>query len=140
MKAILQILIIAVLSWQMPADLKIVIHNISPLKGKLYIALYNDEATFMNIDSACRRDIIMVEDTTASIIFKDLDAGDYAVAVFHDINDNAILDSRKAGIPKEPFGFSNDARGKLGPPKFGQAVFSFSDGMEININMVNNAK
>ena len=140
MKTILQILIFSVLSWQMPGELKIMVHNINPLKGELFIALYEDEGTFMNIDSAFYREIIKVDDTTASIIIKDLEAGDYAVAIFHDINGNAILDTRKAGIPKEPFGFSNDARGKVGPPKFKQAAFSFSGVMEININMVNNAK
>ena len=30
------------------------------------------------------------------------------------------------GIPKEPFGFSNDAKGKFGPPKWNDAVFIFN--------------
>ena len=31
------------------------------------------------------------------------------------------------GIPKEPFGFSNDAKGKFGPPKWQDAVFIFNE-------------
>jgi uncharacterized protein (DUF2141 family) len=50
-----------------------------------------------------------------------LPAGDYAVIVFHDVNGNGKLDKNAFGIPTEPYGFSNDAQGILGPPSFEDA-------------------
>lgn len=44
--------------------------------------------------------------------------GTYALKVFHDINDDGILNTSKVGWPKEPTGFSNDAPINAGPPSF----------------------
>ncbi len=51
--------------------------------------------------------------------------GTYAVAAFHDENDNGKLDSNFIGIPKEGTAASNGARGSFGPPKFKDAQFVF---------------
>jgi uncharacterized protein (DUF2141 family) len=48
---------------------------------------------------------------------------DYAVTVFHDLNGNQQLDKNLLGIPKEPIGFSNDARPVMGPPSYLNARF-----------------
>lgn len=58
----------------------------------------------------------------------DLPAGEYAVKVFHDENGNGELDTRMFGIPKEAYGFSNNARGKFGPPDYTDAVIQYSGG------------
>ena len=60
--------------------------------------------------------------------FPDLSLGSYAVKVFHDVDDNSILDTNWMGIPKEPYGFSNDAMGTFGPPSFEQASFKVGAG------------
>jgi uncharacterized protein (DUF2141 family) len=40
------------------------------------------------------------------------------------------------GIPKEPFGASNDARGRFGPPKFDDARFQVDGGVvELTVNL-----
>ncbi len=49
--------------------------------------------------------------------------GEYAVKVFHDENSNGELDKRLFGIPAEAYGFSNDARGTIGPPEYEKASF-----------------
>ncbi len=49
--------------------------------------------------------------------------GEYAIKVYHDENANDELDTRIFGIPIERYGFSNNARGTLGPPEYEDAVF-----------------
>lgn len=58
------------------------------------------------------------------------------VSVFHDANDNTILDKNMMGIPSESYGFSQNARGKYGPPSFKQATFipSKNDVIEISLS------
>jgi uncharacterized protein (DUF2141 family) len=54
---------------------------------------------------------------------KGLPPGSYALAAYHDRNNNGKLDSNRLGMPLEPYAFSNNARGILGPPSFGDARF-----------------
>lgn len=42
--------------------------------------------------------------------------GDYAIALYHDENDNKKLDRNFIGIPREGFGFSNNPPVRLGLP------------------------
>ena len=125
---------------QSPGQLTVTINNIKLVEGELYIAIYNDEDTYMDIDRTAFREIIPVSTETESIIFSNIPDGEYAIAVFQDLNGNGELDKKGMGLPKEPFGFSNDARGKAGPPKYEKAKFSFSGDMNISIKLVSNAK
>ena len=53
--------------------------------------------------------------------------GNYAIAVIHDENGNAKLDTF-AGIPREGFGFSRNPRIRFGPPRFTSAQFAVGEG------------
>lgn len=46
----------------------------------------------------------------------------FAVAAFHDENNDGQLNRNRFGIPTERYGFSRNARGLTGPPTFQQAV------------------
>jgi uncharacterized protein (DUF2141 family) len=55
--------------------------------------------------------------------FPPVPAGTYAVACFHDENNNGKLDTGIFGIPKEGVCASNGATGTMGPPSFEDAKF-----------------
>ena len=57
-----------------------------------------------------------------------LSAGRYAVAAYQDLDDDGTLDRSALGIPTEPYGFSNDARGRYGPPSFDAAAVTLAPG------------
>ena len=59
---------------------------------------------------------------TVELRIQDVEPGDYAIAVFQDLNGNGRID-RPFFIPTEPFGFSNDV-GRSGPPRFEAAKVS----------------
>lgn len=122
--------------WLPGNELKVKINNINTLEGSLYIALYDCAEDYMDTEKAAFKDMIPVDETEEMVIFHNIPEGEYAVAVFQDLNGNGELDVRGMGIPKEPFGFSNNARGKLGPAKYKNAKFTFSGDMEIDINLV----
>ena len=52
-----------------------------------------------------------------SFVFEDIAPGGYAIATYHDLNGNGRLDTIPPGIPREPYGFSNDV-GRLARPSF----------------------
>jgi uncharacterized protein (DUF2141 family) len=49
--------------------------------------------------------------------------GEYAIAVFVDLNGNGKMDKNFLGIPKEQYGFSNNVMGRMAAPSFEQAKF-----------------
>ncbi len=57
--------------------------------------------------------------------FTDVPLGRYVIAAFHDQDGNNKLNSSLIGMPSEPYGFSRNARGTLGAPKFEDAVITF---------------
>lgn len=125
---------------QTPKQLSITIHNIYPVKGDIYIAIYDNDDDYMDIEKVAFRKIVPIESEVQTIILNIIPAGEYAVSVFQDIDENGELNTNSIGIPNEPFGFSNDARGRFGPPKFKNAKFAFPGTQEISIKLVNNEK
>ena len=65
----------------------------------------------------------------------DLPEGVYAIALFVDANKNLKIDKNFLGIPKEQFGFSNNAMGKLSAPSFEQAKFEVQGDTLQNIKL-----
>lgn len=121
-------------------ELKIKIQNIHPTEGKLYIAIYDNTDNFLNTDSAAYYKIASISAENELVIIPDMKIGTYAISIFHDLNGNGKLDANMIGIPKEPYGFSNNSMGRFGPPKFKNAAFEFSGDMKIDIKLMNNDK
>ena len=62
-------------------------------------------------------------------------SGTYAIGLYIDANENEKMDTNFLGIPKEQFGFSNDAKGSFGPPSFESASFEVNQSKKIVINL-----
>ena len=58
-----------------------------------------------------------------AVTFEDLPYGTYAITILHDENGNLKVDANFLGIPKEGYGFSNNARNLFRAPKFEEAKF-----------------
>ncbi|MBA3898007.1 MAG: DUF2141 domain-containing protein [Sphingomonadaceae bacterium] len=71
---------------------------------------------------------------TTVVTLAGLRPGRYAAQVFYDENGNGKIDRALFGIPKEGVGFSNDAKIRLSPPRWEDAVFAF-DGRETTIRL-----
>lgn len=84
-------------------------------------------------DPAARR--LKVPATAPTLDFGKVGAGRYAIALIHDENANGKLDKRLM-IPREGFGFSQDAPVVMGPPRFDSAAFPVNGfGEHLTIKM-----
>jgi uncharacterized protein (DUF2141 family) len=72
---------------------------------------------------AVKRVSLPIKGRTARVVFDGLPAGEYAISVIHDENDNEALDTGLFGIPSEGFGASNNPKIRRGPPQFSEAAF-----------------
>lgn len=98
-------------------------------KGMLRVCLASAESSFPRCANAAFAVKRNVPATSASVRFDALPPGDYALAVIHDANGNAKLDTT-LGIPREGFGFSRNPRIGFGPPSFDAARFPVRPGAE----------
>jgi uncharacterized protein (DUF2141 family) len=67
-------------------------------------------------------DVTSARGGTARFSFPEIRPGTYAAAAFQDVNGNGRLDRTPAGLPVEPYGFSNGV-GWTAPPRFERAAF-----------------
>jgi uncharacterized protein (DUF2141 family) len=107
-------------------NLEVKIDNIKNDKGDILIGLYSDGQNFPRKTSDGR--IVKASKDGVVVAFQDLKPGPYAISVLHDENSNKDMDQNKIGIPKEGYGFSNNAKGSLGPPSFDKAKFELQPG------------
>lgn len=71
---------------------------------------------------------VPAQDGTVVLVFNEVPAGEFGVAVLHDADENQELSFNLLGMPKEDYGFSRDARAMFGPPKFEKAAVSLQAG------------
>lgn len=108
------------------ADLTVELDGYETGKGHLMVAAFATAQGFP--DDSPQRARIEANGKTATAVFKSLAPGRYAVSAYADENDNGKLDRGLFGIPKERYGFSQDARGMSGPPEFRDAAFPLPEG------------
>ncbi|MBD2752839.1 DUF2141 domain-containing protein [Spirosoma validum] len=116
------------------ANLKVDIQNIKTLKGSVFIALFKSGTEFPS-GKATEGKKVDANSHSVQTTFS-VEPGEYAVAVFHDENANGKMDKGMFGIPKEPYGFSNNFRPKMSAPKFSDCQFTVgNDGKSISIEV-----
>lgn len=107
-------------------------------KGKIIAALYHSEVGFpTSPKSVFKRLTSVVKESRSVLTFENIPNGVYAVAFFHDRNNNGKLDTNFMGIPTEGTGASNNAEGFLGPPKFKDAKFTVTGNFEQEVKIEN---
>ena len=102
-------------------------------KGSLVYAMWSGSEGWLKTNSI-REGSVPIVDGKSQINFEGLPFGEYAISVFQDRNGNGKLDTGLFGIPKEPFGFSNDPKIGFGPPKYEDSVFML-EAPEISIQI-----
>ncbi len=105
--------------------LTIIIEDIREAKGSVQIQVLAGQSQFDG-DGALIQ--FREEAVAGSMTFtaSDLDHGEYAIRVMHDVNGNDELDTNLVGIPTEPYGVSNNAKGHFGPPRWADVRFQLT--------------
>lgn len=100
-------------------------------QGNVKVALCNSPENYKDDRSPYKAAIIEIQKNQAIAIFENLPAGSYAIKAFHDENNNDDFDTNFLGIPKEDYGFSNNAKGLFGPPSWNAAKFILNNNEQV---------
>ena len=113
------------------------VENIQLAKGSIRLALYRSAEEFLDTEKATAFHSFKVSKTgSLNAMLDGIEHGEYAIAVFHDENDNGELETNIFGIPTEPYCFSGSGHSKWKPPVFRDAKFIVSaDGTTLNLRL-----
>ena len=102
-------------------EIKILVSNIEEKRGTIHYGVYNNSKLFPDESGKILGGYEQVSKVIENgLLIDGLEESNYAIAIFHDKNSNNEFDTFFS-IPKEKFGFSNNARVFLAPPKFEDA-------------------
>lgn len=97
-------------------------------RGEVKVAVFADEGGWRARSEPVRSAMLPVAGSKVEVRFSDLPPGSYGVMAYHDRNANGRLDTLPIGLPTEPYGFSNNARGSFGPPSWRSATVAVGAG------------
>ncbi len=108
------------------AELNVTVSGLRSGQGSVHVAVY-DAADRFPKDGESLADAVVAAVGEVTVKFKDLAAGKYALAVYHDENGNNEFDQGIFGVPLEGYGFSNNASVFFGPPDFAAAAVTLAE-------------
>ncbi len=110
------------------ASLALTFTGIQTQEGAILGQVYDNEAAYNGGGKPVR--MIMIDTDAAEVLtmLEGLKPGQYAIRVFHDVDGDMKMGTNPFGMPIEPFAFSNNAIGNMGPAKWDAAVFEVTAG------------
>ena len=100
------------------------------------IAIFNDSKTFILKGKEYKTNSKVVTNDSIVFVFKDLTKDNYAVSIYHDINSDKECNLNFIGIPKEPYGFSNNFKPKFSKPTFNDCKIELNENKAITIKLL----
>lgn len=88
------------------------------------IGIFTSKETFLQETKALRNYTVRPSNRkTADIAITDLPSGEYAIAIYQDLNEDTHFDRNFLGIPIEPYGVSNNIKPMFAPPNYNDCRF-----------------
>ncbi len=106
--------------------------------GPFQCSLWKSEDGFPD-DKTKAMQVVQGSERSGEMIceFLNVEKGDYAISASQDLNANGKLDKNWVGIPKEPWGTTNNVRPSFRAPTFEESKFSFEgDTLKINFDVI----
>ena len=115
------------------SSVAVTVNKVRPGKGKLHITLVNKAQFLMRkkLKKPLMKAIVKPLGKSVQYEFKDVPPGDYAVQVLQDFDEDGFMTDNWLGLPKEPWGMSNNPPIGLGGPKWERAKFTVTENSEV---------
>jgi uncharacterized protein (DUF2141 family) len=110
------------------ASLSVTFTGIETQEGAVMGAVFDSEDAYNGKGAPVRQIMITADAAEIATQLAGLKPGTYAIKSFHDIDGDMKMTSNPFGMPIEPFAFSNNAVGNMGPAKWADAAFEVKAG------------
>jgi uncharacterized protein (DUF2141 family) len=116
--------------------LTVIVEGVNNLDGNVGMLVFTSSKGWAEDRSAALKDItVPAHEGTVTITVPDLPAGEYALALVHDVNKNHKVDRNWIGEPKEQWGLSNNPHAVIKTPSYKTCTFQLKGNQEIHIKM-----
>lgn len=117
--------------------LTVLVSGARKVAGNITITLYGPrQEAFLTREGKLSRQRLTLTTTSIEACFQLSAPGDYAIAVYHDENDDHNFNRNFIGMPAEGYGFSNDAPALVGLPSFDSVRFGVpAEGRRMEIRL-----
>jgi uncharacterized protein (DUF2141 family) len=109
--------------------------DVAKPEGRIMVALFNSEANYGGEGQPVRYAMVDAAGASQQVRFEDLPDGDYAMRAFHDVDGDGKMKTNPFGMPIEPFAFSNNAVGNMGPASWERAKFAATGAVVQTISL-----
>lgn len=124
-------------SYGQGVSLTLTVDQVAYPKGKIYVGFYEAKNNFPKHGQHAFRKVIETNGTASiTTTWNDIPAGEYALAVYQDLNNNDHLETGMFGIPKEPFGLSTNLKaGMFNKPTFNKCKVLIKEGTRLTVHL-----
>ena len=102
--------------------------GIEEKEGAVMGVLFDSEAAYDGKGAPVRTIFVPADKAAVAALLDGLAPGTYGLKIFHDIDGDHNMGTNPYGMPIEPFAFSNNAQGNMGPAKWADAKFDVEAG------------
>ena len=110
------------------ATLTLSFTGIAETEGAVMGVLVDSEDAYNDKAAPVRMIMITADKAEIATQLEGLKPGRYAIKSFHDLDGDHKMGTNPFGMPIEPFAFSNNAVGNMGPAKWADASFEIKAG------------
>lgn len=110
------------------ASLALTFTGLDAQEGAVMGVLFDSEDAYNGTGAPVRQIMISADKAELATVLSGLKPGRYAIKSFHDLDGDHQMSSNPYGMPIEPFAFSNNATGNMGPAKWADAAFDVKPG------------
>lgn len=105
------------------ASLQVTFDGMKTPTGRVLAVLFDSEAAYGGQAGPVHALQLEIVDGKAAATVAGLKPGRYALRAVHDVDGDGRMSTNPFGMPTEPFAFSNNAKGRMGPPAWEAAAF-----------------
>lgn len=114
-------------------EITVKVQGLVNVKGKLMIKVFNSPEGFPREDKKAFKIFSFdIRDSKFQVVLN-LPAGEYALAINHDVNGNGKVDTNFLSVPNEPLGMSNYPKPAI--PNYEKAKFTVKTNAKISLTI-----
>lgn len=121
--------------------LTVVVDNLASLTAPVVVGVYKSNYEFPTKKGRFKVYNLIPNGDKLSADITDLAYGEYALAIYQDINSNDEMDKNLIGFPKERYAFSNNFQVSVKLPEYAQCSFKYDqDRHSITMHLIKSMK
>ena len=106
--------------------LTVIVNNLESPSAPVEMSVYGPHNKFLDTNDQLKKYRFKPQDGKLVAKISDLSYGEFALALYQDVNSDGKIDKNFVGIPEEPYAFSNNYKPVIKAPTFKDCKFDYS--------------